>query len=113
MNHSAMLSLNAGDSLFRSYLASTGKQRLLLIYKPGLTIGQTKGLCYGVLLTKGRESVQTRMSFSIVLHLCMFQTWLFNSIFLANARHFANTDRKSCYFITNNRINSMFRADKP
>jgi hypothetical protein len=32
----------------------------------------------------------------------MFKTWLFNSIFLANARHFANTDRKSSYYITNN-----------
>jgi hypothetical protein len=29
-----------------------------------------------------------KVGFTCFLHLCMFKTWLFNSIFLANARHF-------------------------
>jgi hypothetical protein len=41
---------------------------------------------------KGSKSTNARVwykvGFTCFLHLCMFKTWLFNSIFLANARHF-------------------------
>jgi hypothetical protein len=92
-----------------------GKQRLMFwfigLFGPS---GHKGGLCYEDFGFWFQKTTKTNESGLIWISFYMFSpmhvsNWLFNSIFLANARHFANTDRKKivtiCIANTHNQHN--------